>query len=102
ILLMKYILITAARNEEAFIAKTLESVVQQTQLPERWTIIDDGSTDRTAEIIAPYAEKCSWIRLIRNPRRESRNFAAKAYAANAGMTSAATWPILPAAWTGSL
>ena len=82
---MKYILITAARNEEAFIGKTLQSVVQQTQLPERWTIVDDGSTDRTAEIIAPYAEKYSWIRLIRNPRRESRDFAAKANAVNAAL-----------------
>jgi len=82
---VKYILITAARNEEAFIGKTLQSVVQQTQLPERWTIVDDGSTDRTAEIIEPYAEKYSWIRLIRNPRRESRDFAAKANAVNAAL-----------------
>jgi glycosyltransferase involved in cell wall biosynthesis len=82
---VKYILITAARNEEAFIGKTLQSVVQQTHLPERWTIVDDGSTDRTAEIIAPYAEKYSWIRLIRNPRRESRDFAAKANAVNAAL-----------------
>jgi glycosyltransferase involved in cell wall biosynthesis len=79
---LKYVLITAARNEEALIGKTLESVVRQTQLPERWIIVDDGSTDRTAEIIAPYVEKYSWIRLVRNPRRESRDFAAKANAVN--------------------
>jgi glycosyltransferase involved in cell wall biosynthesis len=79
---VKYVLITAARNEAALIDKTLQSVVQQTQLPECWTLVDDGSTDRTAEIIAPYAKKYSWIRLIRNPRRESRDFAAKAKAVN--------------------
>lgn len=82
---MKYVLTTAARNEEAFVGKTLESVVKQTRLPERWMIVDDGSTDRTAEIIAPYAEKYSWIRFIRNPRRESRNFAAKANAVNTAL-----------------
>ena len=51
---MKYVLITAARNEESFIKKTLDSVVTQTVLPERWIIVDDGSTDRTAEIVEGY------------------------------------------------
>ena len=82
---MKYILITSARNEQAFVQKTLESVVGQTHLPERWVIIDDGSTDRTAEIVAGYAEKFSWIRLIRNPKREGRNFAAKANGVNTAL-----------------
>jgi glycosyltransferase involved in cell wall biosynthesis len=48
---MKYVLITPAHNEEAFIQKTLDSVVAQTLLPERLVIVDDGSTDRTAEIV---------------------------------------------------
>lgn len=81
---MKYALITSARNEESLITKTLESVVAQTQLPECWVIVDDGSTDGTAEVAARYAEKHSWITLIRNPRRQGRNFAAKANAVNAG------------------
>lgn len=80
---MKYILITSARNEEAFIGLTLESVTTQTVLPERWVIVDDGSGDRTPEIIAGYAEKFGWIRLIRNPQRAGRDFAAKARAVNA-------------------
>jgi glycosyltransferase involved in cell wall biosynthesis len=82
---VKYILITSARNEEAFIAGTLDSVAAQTQLPERWVIIDDGSSDRTAEIIADYAKKFPWISLIRNPKREGRNFAAKANAVNTAL-----------------
>jgi biofilm PGA synthesis N-glycosyltransferase PgaC len=44
---MKYVLITPAHNEEAFIQKTLASMVAQTVLPERWVIVDDGSTDCT-------------------------------------------------------
>jgi len=48
---MKYVLITPAHNEEAFIQKTLDSMVAQTLLPERWVIVDDGSTARTAEIV---------------------------------------------------
>ena len=82
---MKYILITAARNEEAFIARTLDSVTTQTQLPERWVVIDDGSSDRTAEIVAACAQKFPWLKLIRNPKREGRNFAAKANAVNTAL-----------------
>ena len=82
---MKYVLITSSRNEEAFIGRTLDSVVTQTRLPERWIIVDDGSVDRTAEIAAGYTKRFPWITLIRNSRREGRNFAAKADAVNHAM-----------------
>ena len=42
-----YALITPAHNEEAFIEKTIESVVRQTVLPIKWVVVDDGSTDKT-------------------------------------------------------
>jgi poly-beta-1,6-N-acetyl-D-glucosamine synthase len=82
---MKYVLITPARNEEAFIIKTLDAVTSQSQLPERWVIVDDGSTDRTAEIVSGYAEKFPWIILVQRPKREGRNFAAKADAVNSAL-----------------
>lgn len=85
---MKYLLITPARNEEKFIGLTLASVAAQTRLPERWVIIDDGSTDRTAEIVGEFAKKFAWIKLIRNPKREGRNFAAKANAVNTALAQA--------------
>src|SRR5271155_904716 len=56
-----YVLITPARNEEAFIKKTLDSVVQQTFLPLKWVIVDDGSTDRTSVIVESYAKRYPWI-----------------------------------------
>ena len=79
-----YVLITPARNEEAFIEKTLESVVRQTLLPERWVIVNDGSTDATAAKIRSYLAGHSWIRLVDLPVCRDRNFAAKVYAFNAG------------------
>jgi glycosyltransferase involved in cell wall biosynthesis len=82
---MKYVLITSARNEEAFIGMTLGCVAAQTQLPERWIVVDDGSSDRTAEIVESHSKKLPWLTLIRNPKRESRNFAAKADAVNAAL-----------------
>lgn len=74
---MKYILITAARNEEMFIEKTLSSVVAQTILPDRWFIVDDGSTDRTSQIVRRYTERYSWIELVCRPQRRERSFAGK-------------------------
>ena len=87
---MRYILITAARNEEAFIAKTLDSVVTQTVLPEHWVIVDDGSTDHTAEIVESYAAAHPWIELVRRMEDSDRNFASKAHAVNTGLKRASS------------
>jgi biofilm PGA synthesis N-glycosyltransferase PgaC len=81
---MKYVLITPAHNEEDFLEKTFASVVAQTTLPKRWVIVDDGSTDRTAEIVQNYAKQFHWIELVQRPERQDRNFAGKAHAFNAG------------------
>ncbi len=75
---MKYVLISSSRNEEKLIVLTLDSVTRQTQLPARWIIVDDGSTDRTGEIADSYAKKFPWITVVHNPPREGRSFAAKA------------------------
>jgi glycosyltransferase involved in cell wall biosynthesis len=85
---MKYVLITPARNEEPFIEKTLASMVAQTILPELWVIVDDGSTDRTAEIVERYAARCPWIDLVRRPQRIDRSFAGKVCAFNSGLEQA--------------
>lgn len=79
-----YVLITPARNEEAFIEKTIESVIKQTVLPERWVIVNDGSTDATSEKVRPYLVDHPWITLIDLPVRKERHFAAKVSAFNAG------------------
>jgi poly-beta-1,6-N-acetyl-D-glucosamine synthase len=80
-----YVLITPARNEEAFIEKTIESVIHQTHLPLKWVIVNDGSTDGMASRIEPYLPKYDWIELVNLPVRKERNFAAKVYAFNAGL-----------------
>lgn len=79
-----YVLITPARNEEAFIEKTIESVIQQTVLPVKWVIVNDGSTDATGAIAERYAAKYNWIEVVNRPVRKERNFAAKVHAFNAG------------------
>jgi hypothetical protein len=48
----------------------------------RWVIINDGSTDRTGEIVEGYARKHDWIELLQMPERQSRDFASKADCVN--------------------
>jgi len=79
-----YVLITPARNEEAFIEKTIESMIHQTLLPVKWVIVDDGSTDRTPEIISRYLAQHPWIEMVQMPQRRDRSFAAKVHSFNAG------------------
>lgn len=78
-----YLLITPARNEQDFIAATIESMVAQTARPRKWIIVSDGSTDQTDAIVRRYSEQYPWIELLRMPERRDRQFAAKANAFNA-------------------
>ena len=84
---VKYVLITPARNEEAFIEKTIESAAKQTILPLKWVIVNDGSTDDTGNKVRRFLGKYPWIELIEFPVRKERNFAAKVFAFNAGQES---------------
>ena len=80
----RYVLITPARNEEAFIGQIIESVIHQTVLPVKWVIVDDGSTDKTPEIVSRYLAQHPWIELVQMPQRRDRSFAAKVHSFNAG------------------
>ena len=81
---LAYVLITPARNEAAFIEKTIQSVIHQTLLPLRWVIVSDGSTDETDVIVEKYTADRPWLELVKLPPRTDRNFAAKVNAFNAG------------------
>src|SRR4029453_11935690 len=81
---LRYILITPARNEEEFIEKTIQSVINQGVRPVRWVIVNDGSTDGTGRIIGRYAAIHDWIEVVSMPERRDRSFAAKVHSFNAG------------------
>jgi biofilm PGA synthesis N-glycosyltransferase PgaC len=80
----KYVLVTAAYNEEAYIGRTIESIVGQTLLPQRWVIVSDGSTDRTDDIVQKHAAKYPFIRFVRIQEKHTRNFGAQVMAINRG------------------
>ena len=69
---IRYVVITPARDEAQYIAETITSVVNQTAQPVEWVIVDDGSTDGTAEIIDRFAAEHSWITAVHRPNRGAR------------------------------
>ena len=87
---LRYILITPARNEERLIEKAVESVVNQTIIPTRWVVVNDGSTDATARIVGRYAARHDWIRVVDMPEHRDRSFAAKVHCFNAGYSTVKT------------
>lgn len=85
---MKYVIVTPAFNEEKNIAMTIESVLGQTLKPLLWIIVDDGSTDRTAEIIKNYTTKNQWIKYLFREKKTSQSyFASNVYAIQKGVES---------------
>jgi len=81
---LRFVLITPARNEEAFLEETIRSVIGQTTLPLKWVIVSDGSTDGTDQIVETYSEQHPWIELVKVLGQKQRDFAGKVHAFNAG------------------
>jgi poly-beta-1,6-N-acetyl-D-glucosamine synthase len=67
-----YVLISPCRNEAAYMRQTLDSVLAQTLPPALWVIVDDGSTDETPAILAKYAQRHAWIRIVTRRDRGHR------------------------------
>lgn len=71
---MKYIIITPAYNEAEYIERTIEGVLEQTVLPSKWIIVDDGSEDDTAKVIKQYAKEYKWIQYIYRTKESSQSY----------------------------
>jgi biofilm PGA synthesis N-glycosyltransferase PgaC len=67
-----YVLISPVKNEEGYVEQTLQSVLAQTVKPVRWIIVDDGSSDRTPEILRRYAQQADWIQILTLDHTQSR------------------------------
>ncbi|TRX40025.1 glycosyltransferase family 2 protein [Flavobacterium restrictum] len=61
---MNYSIIIPAYNEEAYIALTLQSLVSQTLLPKKVVVVNDNSTDATAQIVLAFAKENPFITLV--------------------------------------
>jgi hypothetical protein len=65
---VSYALVTPARNEAESLAVLAPTVIGQTCSPAWWVIVDDGSSDATAEVAAELASRYPWIVPVRSDR----------------------------------
>jgi poly-beta-1,6-N-acetyl-D-glucosamine synthase len=70
--MLNYVIVSPVKDEERHVELTLRSVCAQTVVPTRWVIVNDGSTDGTAEIVATYARQYPFIKVVDHPKGGSR------------------------------
>lgn len=68
----RYCVITPCRDEARYARRTLDAMVRQTVRPALWVIVDDGSKDETPAILADYARRYPWIRVVTRADRGER------------------------------
>ena len=49
-------------NAESFVGEAIESVLEQTYSAVELVVVDDGSTDRTADVVGSYGETLTYVR----------------------------------------
>jgi glycosyltransferase involved in cell wall biosynthesis len=65
-------------DDAEFLAEAIESVLAQTRPPEQLIVVDDGSTDHTAEVLAGYAGVVTAYARPHEGLPSARNFALRA------------------------
>jgi glycosyltransferase involved in cell wall biosynthesis len=73
---ISYVVVTPVRDEETYLPLTIASMIRQTIRPREWIIVDDGSKDRTGQIIAEAAAQHPWIRGVCRDDRGYRKWGA--------------------------
>lgn len=70
---MSYVIISPCRDEAQYMVRTLDSVARQTVTPDLWIVVDDGSTDDSPRILAEYARRLPYLRVVRRDDRGRRS-----------------------------
>ncbi|MBR2734885.1 MAG: glycosyltransferase family 2 protein, partial [Clostridia bacterium] len=77
-------------NEEKYIKKCLDSLLEQDYPKEKMEIllVDGGSTDGTPDIVAQYTQKYTYMKTVENPKKTVQ------YAMNVGIENASGYYIV--------
>jgi len=69
----RYLLVSPCRDEARYLRRTLDSVAAQSIHPAAWIVVDDGSTDETPAILAEYASRMPYLKVVRREDRGRRS-----------------------------
>jgi glycosyltransferase involved in cell wall biosynthesis len=69
----RLLLISPIHNEEAYLERVAAAVQCQTRPPDLWVVVNDGSSDRSPEILARLAERIDFLRVLNAPELPSRS-----------------------------
>ncbi len=69
---LRYVVVSPLRNEAGCLPLTIASMCAQMILPAQWVLVDDGSTDRTGELIDEAAARHRWITAVHRGDRGFR------------------------------
>ncbi|MGZ8666527.1 MAG: glycosyltransferase family 2 protein [Solirubrobacterales bacterium] len=64
----RLVLITPARNEASHIERTAAAVAAQTRRPDRWLIVDDGSSDETPALLRRLEAELPFLEVLSAPQ----------------------------------
>src|SRR5262249_8844948 len=77
---VKFSIIIPSFNEELRLPATLEKIaayVQKNERPTEVIVVDDGSTDRTAEVAAAYRAQMPMLRVVSNGVNRGKGFSVR-------------------------
>lgn len=60
----RLLLVSPVRNEEAYLELIANAVAAQTRPPDLWIVVDDGSTDRTPQILQGLLSRIGFLRVL--------------------------------------
>ena len=63
---MRIYIVIPTYNEEAYLAQTLQSLVEQTIIPNKLVIVNDNSTDNSQKVIDDFSRKYNFITSVSN------------------------------------
>jgi glycosyltransferase involved in cell wall biosynthesis len=68
---MRIYIVIPAHNEEAYLSKMLQSLVEQSILPEKIVLVNDNSTDNSQSIINSFSENYYFIKSVSTSTEKS-------------------------------
>ncbi len=69
----RLLVVSPVHNEAVHLERVAAAMAAQTRPPDEWVVVDDGSDDGTAELLASLAGQIPFLRVVSTPPRPSTN-----------------------------